>query len=404
MLFFVDKISRLQDKQVTNTIVDIIQAFQTRKDNVKYSVTLFGLILDILCSEGIVSMDPMEKLSICYETLQRLPAKMYMQTDSVEISGLLNAIVRDVVLGDMFHENSDMQQVLGPGNKSVTFSRHIDMGEFSRQMCRLEHILISRQIVDSECAHSIVRQTTQSVFVQLQRMRNNNGNNRDIKKIIGGSIAVVVRDYIIDSLALQVCLIDGNNSTTYDYCMLWMGVSDFYSRQYTLSKTVESPNTPTDLVQKMVCARQQIKLHAKTHGLLATKEMVKQILTVVIKILPVTADFVKIQEFSPCIRHVKMVLFRADVVDMHSIIHTQAHINRGIHLLQDTEIARPTKPLVKEAGMVIPQSIFEAVSNMPMLLQLPTAPQQGRAIIHTWLRKQIIISFLHILWSVYGGN
>jgi len=136
MLFFVDKISRLQDKQVTNTIVDIIQAFQARMDNVKYSVTLFGLILDILCSEGIVSMDAMENVSICYETLQRLPTKMFMETDTIEISALLNAIVRDVVLGDMFHENNDMQQVLGAGNKSVTFSRHIDMGEFSRQMPR----------------------------------------------------------------------------------------------------------------------------------------------------------------------------------------------------------------------------------------------------------------------------
>ena len=245
--------------------------------------------------------------------------------------------------------------------------------------------------------HAIVKQTTQTVFVELQRMRNNNGNIRDIKKIIGGTIAVVVLDFIIDSLALQVSLMDSNNSTTNDYCMLWMGVSDIYARQYTIGKTVESPNTHTDFVQTMVRTREQIQLHAKTHGLLATKEMVKQILTVVIKILPVTANFIKIQEYSPCIRRFKMLSFRENVVDMHSIIHTQAHINRGIHLLQHTDIARPTAPLVKEAGMVIPQSIFEAVYNMPMLLQLPPAPRHGRAIIHLWFRKQIIISFLHIL-------
>ena len=402
MLFFVDRIPRLQNKQVAHTIVDIIRSFHVRKDNVKYSATLFALIIDILCSEGILVMDAVEKVSVCYETLQRLPTKMYMETETIEVAALLETIVRDVVLGDMFHENADLQHVLGPGNKSVTFSRHIDMGEFSRQMGRLEHILMARKIVDVDCMHAIVKKTTQTVFVQLQRMRNNTGNNKDIHRIIGGTLAEVVRDKIVESLALQICVVDKNNPTSNEHCTLWMGVLDIYSSQHTLEKPTDPPKTHTNLVRKMVRTREHMQQYVKTHGFLAAKDMVKQILTVVLKILPVTADFIKIKEDNTCMPAVKMVLSRANLVDMHTKIHEQAHIHRGVHLLEHTDIARPTTPLVKEVGMVIPQSLFEAVSNMPTLLQTHLDAQHGRYTINTWLRQHIVVSFLHILWSVYS--
>jgi len=402
MLFFVDKISCLQNKQVALTIVDIIRSFHIRKDNVKYSATLFALIIDILCSEGILVMDAAEKASVCYQTVQRLPTKMYMDTETIEVAALLEAIVRDVVVGDMFHENNDMQQILGVGDKSVTFSRHIDMGEFSRQMCRLEQILMSREIVDVDCMHAIVKKTTQTVFVKLQRMRNNTGNNKDIKQIIGGTIAVVVRDFIIESLAFQICVVDKNNPTSNEHCMLWMGVLDIYSIQHTLEKTAEAVTNQTNLVIKMVRTRDNLQKYVKTHGLVATKEMVTQILMVVLKILPLTADFIKIKEDNHCMRSVKMVLSCANLVDMHTKIHEQAHIKRGIHLLENSDIARRTTPLVKEVGMVIPQSVFEAASNMQTLLQTHLDARHGRSTINTWLRQHIVVSFLHILWSVYS--
>ena len=156
MQLFIQHIQNLQNRQVSNMIIDTIQNSRYNPRNPHSMSDQFGIILDVLCSENIVKLDHAGKTQIVAETIHRLPHKMYMETACIELSTLLKLIVRDVVFGDVMNESEEMREIMQLDTQSVTFSRYIDVAEQTRQMSILSRIFREKSIADDKTVERVV--------------------------------------------------------------------------------------------------------------------------------------------------------------------------------------------------------------------------------------------------------
>jgi len=401
MKVFVDAIPRLKNKQVANTIIDIIQAFKSQRPDFKTSVVFFGLVVDILCSEGVLQLNESQRRNICFETMQRLPQKMHMETPLVELALLLQTIVSDVVLGDVYHENDSMQDILGLGEKSVTFSRHIDMGELMRQLYQLESVLLSKKLADEHAVRTILKNISHRAFLILHRVNNVACNNRDKKRIIGKHTAVYTECTIMELIAVEISNIATSTSLSNEYCLLWIGIRDLYSKQYQLMPLATGSHDYVHSARKMVLAKEDMAQHLRIHGAIDTQQMIKTIAVLVIQLRPSITDFVKIEEQSSSMRGLRLILPNFANSEMLPRIQTAVNASRGIHLLHGTKCVASAESNDMALGAVVPQSVCAIVQTMSDLFESTIDVEDGPGLLKMWLRKNVVVSFLHLVWSIY---
>jgi len=171
MQLFIENIRHLENRQVSNMIIDIIQNFKYHPQSPHFMFEHFGIILDILCSDKIVKFDRAKKTQIVNETVHRLPQKMYMETQSVDLSTLLSRIVRDVLFGDVMNKNEDMREIMQIDTPLVTFSRYIDVAELHRQMIIMSRIFRKKDIANSNMITQVVEKLSTKFFLNINCIR-----------------------------------------------------------------------------------------------------------------------------------------------------------------------------------------------------------------------------------------
>jgi hypothetical protein len=319
----------------------------------------------------------------------------------VELALLLQTIVSDVMLGDVYHENNSMKEILGPGEKSVTFSRHIDMGELMRQLYQLESVLLSKNLADEQSVTLILKNVSHRAFLILHRVNDVACNNRDKKRIVGKHTAVYTECTIMEIIAVEISDIANGTSMSNEYCLLWISVCDLYTKQYQLMPLATESCDHMHSVRKMMLAKEDMAQHLRIHGVTATQKMIKTIIVLVTQILPPITDFVKIEEKSSSMRGLRFILPHFAKSEMLPRIQSAVSASRGIHLLHGTKSVEIVESDDTSLGAVVPQSVCAIVQNLSDLFESNIDPDDSTGLLKMWIRKNVIVSFLHLVWSIY---
>jgi len=398
MQLFTNKIHLLKNTQLSNIIIIIIQNSKVEQSNFLNSVNSFGLIIDLLCSEGIVKMNESEKKSICWETMQRLPLKMFMETDSVELESLLDMIVRDVLLGDVLNENVEIRTIMEKKISSVTFSRYIDVGELTRQISRLGNLFIEKNIVDKKTSDLVMNHISKKIFFNLHCIRKINTNCRDTEKIVGSTIANIIQESIIYHFSTEITNIGDIHYGKNEFCLVWIGICDVYNTQYKLKNYNVSACDKNQMVQKMLLAKSEMRKRIELFGEKETNIRVRAIFKSVCSILSEKIEILKMKKNISDLEELAYICpgIQEQNCQRKMAIHKQS--SKGIHLLQNRRIDNIIS--MHESSMHVPASIYEVYRNKKKILE--DELDESTDIIISWTRKNIMISFMHILWSLFG--
>jgi len=401
MQLFIQNIHNLQSRQVSNMIIDTIQ---NSKYNTRYSNAMsdsFGIILDVLCSEDVVKLDCAEKHQIVAETVHRLPQKMYMETACVELSTLFRLIIRDVLFGDVMNESEEMRGIMQLKTPSVTFSRYIDVAELTRQMSILSRIFREKKIADDKTVELVIEKISTKIFLNIECIRRFNTNNRDVEKIHGKCISVLINESIVYNLCTEICNISKSGNDNNEFCDLWIGICNVYQTQYKKRLHDRTQNTGyCQMVQKMVQVKEQMASHIKKHGEQYTFKKVQEIVETVCRILINTTDIVKVAQNNTDLQDVKLLC--PTITQQYTQMRIQTHFTkaRGIHILH----SQNSSQIIDTKNIMLPARIYATIENRHDILETALISRFSNKTIVTWQRKNILISFLHIIWSIFGGE
>jgi hypothetical protein len=380
-------------------IIDIIQNFKYHPQSPHFMFEHFGIILDILFSEKIVKFDRAEKTQIVNETVHRLPQKMYMETESVDLSTLLSQIVRDVLFGDVMNENEDMHEIMQIDTPSVTFSSYIDVAELHRQMIIMSRLLREKDIANSNTIKQVVEKLSTKIFLNINCIRRVNTNNKDIEKIRGKHVAEIINESIVYNMCKEICEIGKSDNDNNEFCILWIGICNVYQAQYRgKTQDVRRHIGYCQMVQKMILAKEEMASQIKRHGEIQTLEKVREIVEIVCQVLNKTTDMMNVTLDTA---HMRDIMFLCpDITQEKNQTRMKIHFThaKGIHLLH----AKESTQQQHITDILIPARVYEIIENKHNILKTSVYTQCGTKMIVEWQRKNIMVSFLHIIWSLFG--
>jgi len=400
MQLFTNKITNLKNKQLCNIIFVIMQNFRLEKISFLNCVDSFGLIIDILGSEGIVKMNNSEKKSICVETMQRLPQKMFMETNSVELEKLLDMIIRDVLMGDVLNENVEIRTIMQKPISSVTFSRYIDVGELNRQMSRLSNLFIEKKIVNKKTSDLVMNHISKKIFFNLHCIRKNTTNCRDTKKMVGSSISNIIHESILYHFSKEINDIGDTQNGKNEFCLVWIGICEVHDTQYKHKKCNVPICDSNQMVQKMLLAKSEMRKSIQLFGEKETNIRIRAIFKSVCSILSEKTEILTLKRNISDLEELAYICpgIQETLCQKQMEIHKQS--SKGIHLLHNTRIDRIIS--TQESNILVPASIYEILMNKKRILE--DELDDSTDIIIAWTRKNVIISFLHLLWSLFGSE
>jgi len=401
MQLFIQHIQNLQNRQVSNMIIDTIQNSRYNPRNPHSMADQFGIILDVLCSEDIVKLDDAEKNIIVAETIHRLPHKMYMETPYIELSTLFGLIVRDVVFGDVMNESEEMREIMQLNTQSVTFSRYIDVAELTRQMSILSRIFREKNIADDKTVERVIEKLSTNIFMNIQCIRRFNANNLDVEKIHGKRISVLINESIIYNLCTEICNIGKSGIDNNEFCDLWIGICNVYQTQYKKILQDRTQNTGyCQMVQKMVQVKQEMASQIKKLGEPCIFKKVREIVETVCRILIKTTDIVKVATSNTELRDVEMLCPAITHEYTQTRVRTHFTNARGIHILHSENNSK----VIDTQNIMLPARIYATLQDRHNILESALVSRFSTKMIVTWQRKNVLISFLHIIWSIFGGE
>jgi len=399
MQLFINNIHKLKNRQVSNMIIDTIQnsSYNPRQPHSMYDQ--FGIILDILCSEGIVKLDEAEKKQIVAETADRLPQKMYMETACIELWTIFDLIVRDVLFGDVMNESDEMREIMQINTPSVTFSHYIDVAELTRQMSILSRIFREKKIADDKTVQQVIEKISTKIFMNIECIRRFNTNNRDVEKIYGKHISAIINESIVYNICKEICKIGKSEIENNEFCDLWIGMCNVYQTQY--KKKIQDTTQKTgycQMVQKMVQVKQEMASQIKKRGEQCIFQKVKEVVEIVCGILTKPTEIVKVATNNTELQHIECLC--PVIIQEHAQTRIRTHFTkaRGIHLLHKENNNKVTDT----QNIMLPANIYATFEDRHNILQVADISRFSTKNIITWQRKNVLISFLHIVWSIFG--
>ena len=399
MQLFINNIHNLKNRQVSNMIIDTIQnsSYNPRQPHSMYDQ--FGIILDILCSEGIVKLDEAEKKQIVAETADRLPQKMYMETACIELWTIFDLIVRDVLFGDVMNESDEMREIMQINTPSVTFSHYIDVAELTRQMSILTRIFREKNIAHDKTVQQVIEKISTKIFMNIECIRRFNTNNRDVEKIYGKHISAIINESIVYNICKEICEIGKSEIENNEFCDLWIGMCNVYQTQY--KKKIQDTTQKTgycQMVQKMVQVKQEMASQIKKRGEQCIFQKVKEVVEIVCGILTKPTEIVKVATNNTELQHIECLC--PVIIQEHAQTRIRTHFTkaRGIHLLHKENNNKVTDT----QNIMLPANIYATFEDRHNILQVADISRFSTKNIITWQRKNVLISFLHIIWSIFG--
>jgi len=399
MQLFINNIHKLKNRQVSNMIIDTIQnsSYNPRQPHSMYDQ--FGIILDILCSEGIVKLDEAEKKQIVAETADRLPQKMYMETACIELWTIFDLIVRDVLFGDVMNESDEMREIMQINTPSVTFSHYIDVAELTRQMSILTRIFREKNIAHDKTVQQVIEKISTKIFMNIECIRRFNTNNRDVEKIYGKHISAIINESIVYNICKEICKIGKSEIENNEFCDLWIGMCNVYQTQY--KKKIQDTTQKTgycQMVQKMVQVKQEMASQIKKRGEQCIFQKVKEVVEIVCGILTKPTEIVKVATNNTELQHIECLC--PVIIQEHAQTRIRTHFTkaRGIHLLHKENNNKVTDT----QNIMLPANIYATFEDRHNILQVADISRFSTKNIITWQRKNVLISFLHIVWSIFG--
>jgi len=322
-----------------------------------------------------------------------------METPCIELSTLFGLIVRDVLFGDVVNENEDMREIMLLKTPSVMFSRYIDVAKLHRQMGILSRILCAKHIANHTTIKLVIEKLSTKIFPTLDCIRRLNTNNRDIKKIRGKSVAEIINGTVVYHLCKEICEISKSDSDNNEFCILWIGICNVYQAQYKGKAQDERQQVGyCQMVQKMVLAKQEMASQTKKYGELQTQQKVREIVEIVCQVLDKITEMVKIQPDSAHMRDMQILC--PDILQEQAQMRMKTYFihAKGIHLLH----AKESTQTLHKKDILLPVRIYEIIENKHKILETNVNTQCSTKVIVEWQRKIIMISFLHIIWSIFG--
>jgi len=399
MQLFIEHIHNLKNRQVSNMIIDTIQNSAYNPRYLHSVCDQFGIILDVLCSEGIVKLDEAEKKQIVAETAERLPQKMYMETACIELSTLFDLIVRDVLFGDVMNESDEMREIMQINTPSVTFSRYIDVAELTRQMSILSRMFREKNIADDNTVERVIEKISTKIFMNIDCIRRFNTNNRDVEKIHGKRISAIINESIVYNICKEICRIGQSGIENNEFCDLWIGICNVYQTQYKKNLHDRTQNTGyCQMVQKMVQVKQEMAFQIKKRGEQCVFQKVKEIVETVCRILTKSTDIVEVPTNDTELRDLELLC--PVIVHEYTQTRVRTHFTnaRGIHILNEEN----NHTVTDAQNIMLPARICSTLQDRHTILEEAQISRFSTKMIVTWQRKNILISFLHIIWSIFG--
>ena len=399
MQLFIEHMPNLRNPQVSNMIIDTIQNSTYNRRRPRSMCDQFAIILDVLCSEHIVKLDDAEKNQIVAETVDRLPHKMYMETACYQLSTLFGVIVRDVLFGDVMNESDEMRKIMQQSAPSCTFSRYIDVAELTRQISILGRIFLEKNIACDRTVERVIEKLSTKIFSNIECIRRFDTNNRDVEIIHGKRISVIINESIVYNLCREICNIGISGNDNDEFCDLWIGICNVYATQYK-NKTCDGTRPGyCQMVQKMVRVKEEMASQIKQRGEKYTFSKVKEIVETVCRIVIKNTDMVKLPQNNMGLRDVKLLC--PAITQEYTQMRVQTHFAnaRGIHMLH----SKKNSQVIDAQNIMLPASIYATFENRHNILEATRISKFSTEMIVAWQRKNILISFLHIVWSIFGG-
>jgi len=126
---------------------------------------------------------------------------------------------------------------------------------------------------------------------------------------------------------------------------------------------------------------------------------VQEIVETVCRIVIKNTDMVKLPQNNMGLRDVKLLC--PAITQEYTQMRVQTHFAnaRGIHMLH----SKKNSQVIDAQNIMLPASIYATFENRHNILEATRISKFSTEMIVAWQRKNILISFLHIVWSIFGG-
>ena len=154
------------------------------------------------------------------------------------------------------------------------------------------------------------------------------------------------------------------------------------------------------MVQKMVQVKQEMASQIKKRGEPCIFKKVREIVETVCRILIQTTDIVKVPTSNTELRDVELLC--PAITHEYTQTRVQTHFTnaRGIHILHSENNSK----VLDTQNIVLPARIYATLEDRHNILEAALVSRFSTERIVAWQRKNVLISFLHIIWSIFGGE
>jgi len=409
-----ENIQRLKTSRIHHVISDIL--YELRVGNrlfdknhrvvgheEKYCV---DLIIGMLSASQVIIIDEQEKEEISKSIMDRIMFKMYVDRKvDFTVIGLFMFTIRCALLADLYSYD-DIRHICNTKRVVVTYAIFIEYAEVLRVGCELEKKLTNKLFLPKNIVQIIVANVMNRTLDMIKSFGNKNISIHNNFKY-GTSVSEYIKAYMVDLLCENVLKIGNSKESSFCYKFLWVSLRLFLEREYVHWGQVSNLNkTNTFEYQEIYSACILMNKNIRENGKQNVRFKVQRMIKVVLGFKSPNSIEDYHEQSVDCAEELKIGLMEIcphiSMSQLSDNCYEYKQNNTGIHILHNTSDTKFKTTKNQKRNIRIPISIFDIMQNKKKMLSKNIDVLDPHYAVILEYRKEILISFVHILISVWG--